>query len=178
VENSTDVIVLNGATANAQIGLVPLGEAGDLVTIVLAWGAAPGDLDLHMSGPDGLGGRFHASFSVENPVPHAFLDLDDQDGQGPETMTIRPGAGGGFVAGDYHIWVHNYDGAPEFNGSDARVTVTAGGAQLGQFNISAATGSPADDIWQVISLTVAADGSITNVSPIQTIGPGGSSDVF
>jgi uncharacterized protein YfaP (DUF2135 family) len=168
VESSTAVVVLANATTNTQVGLVPVGEGGNAVTIVLAWGATPSDLDLHLSGPDGSGGRFHAYFDDRNPVEHAFLDLDDQTSYGPETMTIRPTASGDFVAGDYHVWVHNYSTSPEFNTSEARVTVTASGSQLAQYNVSDATGDPALDIWYVVNLTVSAEGAVTGVNVQQT----------
>jgi uncharacterized protein YfaP (DUF2135 family) len=178
VESSATITVAADADTQTQIGLVPLGEGGDKVVIVLAWGTTPYDLDLHLSGPDGAGGRFHAYFSSKNPVPYAFLDLDDRDGSGPETLTIRPRDDGTFVAGDYHVWVHNYSGSPEFDASGARVTLTAGGTQLAQYDVGVATGSPADDIWEVVNLTVSDDGSVTGVSVVQTFTVGSSGSVF
>ena len=179
VENSTAVVILANASTDSQIGLVPVGAAGDKIVIVLAWGTTPYDLDLHLSGPDGAGGgRFHAYYSNKNPVPYAFLDLDDRDGSGPETMTIRPQDDGTFVAGDYHVWVHNYSGSPEFDASGARITLTAGGAQLAQYDVGVATGSPADDIWQIVNLTVGEDGSVTGVSVVQAFASGSAGSVF
>jgi hypothetical protein len=174
-QSSTAIAVLAGATTDLQVALVP-SSAADLITIVMAWGEEPTDLDLHMSGPDGAGGRFHAYFFNENPVPHAFLDLDDTSSFGPETVTIRP-EGGDFVPGEYRIWVHNFDGSPGFDESDARLTVTAGGSQLGQFPATSASGDASQGIWQVINLTVTAEGGVT-LAEVQTFTTGTSSSVF
>ena|GEM_PF-6692260 len=173
-EASTTVQVTSGTTAETTIGLVPLGEAGVGVVAVLTWGESPTDLDFHMSGPDGAGGRFHAYFSNRQPVEHAFLDLDDTSSFGPETMTIRQTGGGDFVAGEYRLWVHNYSGSPEFDVSEARITLTAGGVQTAQFDVSAATGSTDDSLWQAVNLTVETDGSVSTVTTIQTFSTGNS----
>jgi len=148
------------------------------VTAVLSWADTPHDLDLHMSGPDGSGGRFHAYFSAKNPVPHVFLDLDDTSSRGPETMTIRPGAGDAFIPGEYRIWVHNFSGSPEFDASEARIILTAGGAQLAQYDVDVASGDPALGIWQVVNITVDTDGGVSAVSVVQTFAEGSSASVF
>jgi hypothetical protein len=131
-----------------------------------------------MSGPDGSGGRFHAYFSARQPVPHVCLDLDDTISFGPETMTIARGSTGQFVAGDYHVWIHNFDGTPEFDVSGAVLTLFAAGNQIAQFRVDEAIGNVALDIWRVVEFNVAADGTVSGVRPIQTFTEGGSSSVF
>src|SRR5690554_5019926 len=44
--------------------------------IILTWGERPRDLDSHLTGPDGQGGRFHVAYFSKNPVAYADLDLD------------------------------------------------------------------------------------------------------
>src|SRR5205823_1023682 len=122
------VTIAAGATTPFSVALVPNSSAGN-ITIVLSWGAQPGDLDAHLTGPK-TGGRFHVYFGDRAPVTYATLDVDRTTGFGPETVTISP-VSGNFVAGSYSFWVNNYDGTPGFDVSSARVTVFQGGAQIG-----------------------------------------------
>lgn len=95
----TAVSVAPGATRQQDVGLSPSGTAAE-VRIVLTWGRVPADLDAHLTGPNGPGeaGRFHAYWSNRldpNAAPFAGLDLDDTNGNGPETITVtRLHAGG------------------------------------------------------------------------------------
>ncbi|MEM8559812.1 MAG: carboxypeptidase regulatory-like domain-containing protein, partial [Bacteroidota bacterium] len=70
--------------------------------IVLSWGANPDDLDSHLTGPDGQGGRFHIYF-VSETFGDSNLDLDDTSSFGPETITLFP-----TNDGVYRYSVHNY----------------------------------------------------------------------
>ena len=160
------VPIAAGATTTFSTTLVPVGPTGNL-TILLNWGAAPADLDSHLTGPTTTGGRFHVFFGAPNPVPYASLDVDDVDGFGPETVTVTP-LSGNFVPGTYSFFVVNFSTTPEFDVSAARITVFQGGAQLAQFQVSAATGNPALDIWSVFSFTLTAtpSGGIV-LTPIQ-----------
>lgn len=74
------------------------------VRIVLTWGARPNDLDAHLAGPHPEGGDFHIWY--RNRVLIAgrdFLDRDDTNGYGPETITIYKPA-----SGEYVYAVHDY----------------------------------------------------------------------
>jgi hypothetical protein len=158
--------------------MLEIGAGGDNVAAVLAWGQVPSDLDLHMSGPDGSGGRFHAYYSMKAPVAHVELDLDDTSAFGPETMTVSPAAGGSYVAGDYHVWVRNFSGSPSFAESAATVTLFAGGSQLAQYSVGAASGDSERRIWQVVEFSVSASGEVSNINVVQSFTDGGSSDIF
>ncbi|MBA4320952.1 MAG: hypothetical protein C0412_21385, partial [Flavobacterium sp.] len=73
--------------------------------IILKWGAEPIDLDAHLE------------FEANNEMVHIYygnkdahngvsLNVEDKNGNGPETITIDP-----FVAGStYKYYVHNYSG--------------------------------------------------------------------
>ena len=99
------IVVASGGTTTQNFVLSKLGD----LRIVLTWNHVDSDLDLHASGPDGSGGRFHVSFVDKHPVEHASLDIDDTTFDGPETVTVKISQSeGDFVAGDYHVWVHNY----------------------------------------------------------------------
>lgn len=72
--------------------------------IVLTWGSRPRDLDAHLSGPDPAGGTFHIWYRNQYPIGgRNFLDRDDTDKYGPETITIYKPA-----VGNYHYSVFDY----------------------------------------------------------------------
>lgn len=73
--------------------------------IVLSWGELPYDLDSHLTGPTSTGDRFHIYYSdqtVDNGTV-AYLDVDDTESYGPETITITQ-----YLSGVYRYSVHNY----------------------------------------------------------------------
>ncbi|MBN2423638.1 MAG: hypothetical protein JXR46_07040 [Calditrichaceae bacterium] len=94
--------------------------------IVLTWGPYPTDLDAHLAGPMPEGGRFHIWWDQKTLIGGInFLDIDDKDKYGPETITIYKPA-----AGVYEYAVHNYTARNRANTLDlslsgARVDVYA-----------------------------------------------------
>jgi|GEM_PF-4042890 len=98
---------IGGETTDVNIAMnPPLGDA--LYRIVLTWNNTD-DLDAHLTGPNGRGGRFHAHFNRPGTTsydeePYAWLDRDDKDGFGPESVTISKLQYGG----DYRYSVHDY----------------------------------------------------------------------
>lgn len=72
--------------------------------IVLTWGSRPRDLDAHLSGPNPDGGNFHIWYRNQFPIGgRNFLDRDDTDKYGPETITIYKPA-----VGEYYYSVYDY----------------------------------------------------------------------
>ncbi|HET9662259.1 MAG TPA: carboxypeptidase regulatory-like domain-containing protein [Thermomicrobiales bacterium] len=174
---SNTVTVTANQDVTANVVLVPESTT-DQITIVLTWNPQPDDLDSHLTGPDGSGGRFHVWYQNQQPVPHAKLDVDDVDGNGPETVTVIEALGGAFVAGDYHYWVYNYSNGsrgmpPDFTDSGATVTIYKDGVQTAQYDVSAASGSQALFNWNVVTLSLAANGDL-NLTPIQVMAGGGN----
>lgn len=165
----TDTVIIAPGVSNTFSTTLVAGTSSGNVTIILNWGAQPSDLDSHLTGPIPAGGRFHLYYANRNPVPFAVLDVDDTSAFGPETVTVST-VSGNFVPGSYSYYVHNYSTTPEFDVSAARVTVFQGGVQLAQFQVSAAVGSPALDIWSVFSFTLTATptGGIV-ITAVQTI---------
>jgi uncharacterized protein YfaP (DUF2135 family) len=189
-----------GYAPGFRLGTVP--SAGNSVPVVielrrvkamciqirLDWGLQPSDLDSHLAGPDSAGGRFHCFFVNLNPVGHVELNVDDVNGQGPETIEIRrtpATAAGTFVPGEYHYWVHNFTGGSTgstFSGSGASVSISAVDAlgnltQLARYDVVNAIGNPVDDLWHVTNLTIAADGTVTRAD-VQAIQAGNSATVL
>ncbi len=88
-----------------RVVLSPGMEAGQM-RIVLTWNEQPTDLDAHLQGPLPGGKRFHVNFHEKgNLASDQFvrLDVDDRDGEGPETITVL-----GVLPGAYRYFVHDY----------------------------------------------------------------------
>jgi uncharacterized protein YjdB len=152
----TGVIVGNTARTGQDIILTPLGNPSEIY-IVLTWGQDPRDLDSHLTGPNGSGGRFHVYYAAPGTLvssPFASLDVDDTSGFGPETITISQ-----VFAGTYRYYIHHYSGAQTIATSSAVVRVYRGANLLAQFSPPNQPGL----IWYVFDF----DG--TNVIPVQTI---------
>lgn len=127
--------------------------------IVLSWGANPSDLDSHLTGPvSGSGTRFHVWYSEKGSLgtsPFAQLDVDEQSGYGPETITLSQ-----QTAGVYRYYVHKYAGSGDIKTSSARVDLYQGNTLVRQFY------PPVQDgiYWTVFELNG------TSVTTINTIG--------
>src|SRR5262249_36080418 len=155
----------------------PAGDSQQ-ITVVLTWGASPADLDIHMSGPASGGSRFHLYWNNRDAAPYAAISGDDDNGGGPETITIKKNpATGAWVPGEYRIWAHNYSGTPGFGDWSARVTVTRGSQQLGVYNVSSASGNASQPLWRAVNLTIDANGNVT-LSPVQKFANGDSNSVL
>lgn len=187
VAQSRSISVQAGVTASISVSMAPV-TVGD-ITLVLDWGSQPRDLDAHLSGPNGAGGRFHVYFGDQDPVLWASLDTDDWDHsadpatQGPETITVRRNPSSGqYVPGEYHYWVHNYvhwqtPSEPTFTGSGAFVTLSQGGTQVASFAVSAGAGNPSLDVWTVVNFTIDTAGNMTRVV-VNQFTTGGSTTVL
>jgi hypothetical protein len=176
-DNAAPATITAGANTNVNISLLPITNASQ-ITVLLNWNSQPGDLDSHMSGPDGGAGRFHMAYYNQNPTSFVSLDVDDVDGNGPETTTVIESVGGNFVAGEYRYWVHNYSTVPEFDVSGARVQLLQDGVPVATFLVSAAAGNQADDIWHVVNFTLDANGIVGAPTAVQTLQPGNSGTVL
>jgi uncharacterized protein YfaP (DUF2135 family) len=161
---SATVVCVGGVTtANQNITITPLLSAGE-TRIVLTWGATPSDLDSHLTGPNGLGGRFHIYYSnktyVLNSTTMAGLDVDDTTSFGPETTTI-------YVQSDgtYRFSVHDYTNrtatdSTALSASAAKVEVYQGASLVAEFNVPPNTGGT---LWTVFELNG------TTIVPVNTM---------
>ena len=154
---------ISGGTERAlsDVAISPLLQA-DQMRVVLRWSSTPSDLDSHMSGPTGnsLGGHVYfdakSDISGENSVT---LDVDDTNGEGPETITItKP------LSGQYTYSVHDYTNkssviSSSLANSMATVEVYVGNAPVKVFNVPNLQGT----LWKVFTY----DG--TSVKPVNTM---------
>jgi hypothetical protein len=142
--------------------------------IVLQWGTTPSDLDAHLTGPIPDVGRFHVFFANPcHPVDpdlgcqaaDVTLDRDDQDGTGPETITIAQTA-----VGTYRFSVHDFtnrlstgSSALSASGALVRLFLEDGTTQVFQVP-TGAEGPLPGTLWTVFEL------DFNNETPISTIG--------
>jgi len=130
--------------------------------IVLTWGARPLDLDAHLSGPKPEGGNFHIWYRNRILVGgRDFLDRDDMDGYGPETITIYKPA-----SGTYSYNVHDYSNrlsssSKALSRSGASVFVYAENRLLHTFTVPP---EQAGNLWKVFTID-----KNHRVNPISTI---------
>lgn len=173
VPASSTVFVPDGESATENFSLSPLG----VVSAVLTWNAQAEDLDLHMSGPDANGGRFHVFFGNTTHEDYVSLDRDDRDGEGPETIHVTVSAGEGqWVAGEYHVWVHRYS-EDSFN-SDAVVRLNDQVTQRGEFEVPEPPGRPFWAIWLVVHFDIDSSGAMSNIQAQQAFTEGDYEDEF
>ena len=133
------------------------------IRIVLTWGRNPRDLDSHLTVPLSGGGSSHLAYynmSVyDNGVLVAFLDVDDVDSYGPETITIYHSPPGGV----FTYFVHDFTNRDRASStalanSGANVKVYFGNNSMREFNVPPGI---VGDTWYVFTLI---DGEITSIS--------------
>jgi hypothetical protein len=96
------------------------------VRFVLSWNELPTDLDAYLWVEDGnvIHLVYHGSQGDSLTVPYAYLDVDDLDSYGPETITMtnfyRP----------VKFAVHNWSGEVPLAGSGAHVDIYQGAQRL------------------------------------------------
>ncbi len=144
--------------------------------ILLSWGAAPLDLDAHLTGPDRNSGRFHVYFGNRAFGSAASLDLDATGGFGPETVTLFPGADG-----SHRYSVYNYsdpspggaEGIAGEGGVPARVQVYTDAGLVREYRAPAAAPG---NTWRVFELNVSG-GTATFTDLNQYVDANGSGDL-
>ena len=100
VTASFDVHFMAGSLWFNRYSLSPSLKLGQL-RFVLDWNEEPADLDVHLLKQD----DYHISYrDTTNHQELAWLDRDDRDGHGPETITLNRIADTGI----YRFYVHDY----------------------------------------------------------------------
>jgi hypothetical protein len=143
VSSKFEVHFMVGVLFLNRYSMSPALEPGPL-RVVLDWAESPSDLDAHLVKE----GQYHISYRDKVKVEdHAWLDRDDLDGHGPETITL-------LTPNDdatYSFFVHDFTNRTKTSSdglskSRARVTVYTASGLLKTFR------APADlrgDTWQV-----------------------------
>ena len=101
---NTSFLVSMGFDENPREFVFAIAPKAKDYRIVLTWGSRPNDLDAHLTGPKPEGGDFHIWYRNRILIAgRDFLDRDDTDKYGPETVTIYKPA-----SGEYSFCVHDY----------------------------------------------------------------------
>lgn len=144
---------ITDSTKDADLKIVVTDKLlANQIIIVLKWADKPRDLDAHL-----VGMGEHIWYSNKNGK-NAKLDVDKQEGNGIETITIKNGKG------DYTYYVDNYSGEAHMGqSSHAIVQVFTGGSSTPQtFTVPANV----KNVWEVFKLH---DGVVTPVNREGTI---------
>jgi hypothetical protein len=128
--------------------------------IELQWDESPDDLDAHLTGPDGVGGRFHVYFGNLIVDGHELED-DHTDGPGPEILRMEPDARDGM----YRFSVHNFSdqsasGAQGMVDLNAEVRLIEDGRTIRTFEAPPATSG---NTWRVFEMEI--DGDDVTITP-------------
>jgi len=132
----TSAVVRMGADETPREIVCALSPEIKEFRIVLTWGSRPRDLDAHLSGPNPDGGNFHIWYRNKYPIGGKdFLDRDDMDKYGPETVTIYKPA-----VGNYQYSVHDYSNrekkrSKKLSRSNAQVFVYGQNKLLASFEV-------------------------------------------
>ena len=148
---------------NVNTSLSPQLAEGE-IRIVLTWGESPYDLDSHLTGPipDNTT-RFHVYYSnggSREVSPFSFLDHDDTQQFGPETITIVE-----QFDGVYRYSVHDFSNRHSSSSialstSGAKVEIYEGSTLLRTFYVPNNTGGT---LWTVFEL------NLDVITPINTM---------
>lgn len=159
----TGVVVGGGGAAQGP-DLV-MSPAGSVARIVLTWGSVPNDLDSHLTGPTS-GTRFWVYYgsrgSCSGISPFVCLDVDDTNGNGPETMTFTQ-----ITPGVYRYYVYDYsnrnnNSSTVLGASGAKVEFYVGNNPVRTFFVPGGTGNA----WAVFTW----DGTtVTTLNQLYTI---------
>ncbi|HVZ43933.1 MAG TPA: hypothetical protein VHA82_08995 [Ramlibacter sp.] len=155
--------------AMSPVGSNSGGLASGQFRIILTWGADPSDLDSHLTGPDGAGGRWHVYYANKTAGGICALDVDDVTSFGPETITC-PATGTQTLLkpGVYRYSVHHYAGAANIGTSGASVRLEFGNGASYTYTPPASGFTGPKDLWTVFELTVFNDGSV-GIAPVNSI---------
>ncbi|MFK7801922.1 MAG: carboxypeptidase regulatory-like domain-containing protein [Anaerolineae bacterium] len=155
------VPVVAGETASRPIALSQELAAGEL-RIVLEWDQNPGDLDIYLWYPNATNGAVRHDNKNEGSTTLPQLDRDDQDGEGPETITVPI-----QEAGTYRFAVKHHSGSGSLTTSNAVVRVYKGDTELQSFK-APTTGS--GNWWHVFDMN-GSDSAITLVDTLSNNEP-------
>lgn len=153
----------NTTTDNQNASITPILNESEW-RIILTWGENPHDLDSHLTGPDGRGGRFHVFWNNKYYSYGSLdvnLDIDDITSYGPETITIK-----NITEGLYRYSVHDYSNKESnysyaLSNSDATVRVYKGSNLIKTYYVPANTEGT---LWTVFEIQNGTIVTINNMS--------------
>ena len=103
-----------------NFSMSPIPEPGE-IRMVLNWGENPSDLDSHLKTPQINGQGYHIMYSnrgSSESIPFVTLDVDDTNGYGPETITIKQAYDGTYL---YYIYKYSSNGTFSESGASIQI---------------------------------------------------------
>lgn len=142
-------IIVQKTNSDNQDGTMSPILSGDDYRIVLTWGENPRDLDSHVVGTLTNDGSFHVYYNhksqYDGDVEVCNLDLDDVDGEGPETITLHA-----TTSNPYYYYINRYAGSGTVASSGAQIKVYQGEREIATFNVPTNLGD--GDYWNVFAI--------------------------
>lgn len=152
-----DLFVSNTESAIEKDFSISRSLGSGQIRIVLEWGESPSDLDSHLIGVTGDGTAVDVNFrnrTVSNSSGIvAQLDVDDQNGLGPETITLSD------TSGEFSYRVHRYSGFGSLATSGATVKIYTNNST--QPTTISVPSSVSGDWWDVFKIQ---DGHIVDIN--------------
>lgn len=174
--NWINIAISKDSSTTANVVLTPQNMQSGVMRIVLTWGDMPPDIDSHTFGPTLIDANqeFHVYFGnkdFDNGNVTLDLDIDDIDGNGPETTTIKMLNGNA----KYSYYVHDYTNQSEtistaLSLSGAKVQVYIGNS-VRTFNIPT---NKAGTVWHVFDY----DASTATITPVNEFTYSGDADTL
>ena len=156
--NDQAVTVVAGETANRPIAMSPELAAGE-IRIVLSWGDNVKDLDSFLWLPNATVINYDVKGQT---IQDTTLDLDDQDGNGPETITIMKQQDGNYTYAVNNFTRSDSGQGPTLAESGAVVRVYQGSREIKSYPVPT---SGNGDWWHVFDLDTTTE-TITDVNQI------------
>ena len=162
-----DIELVGEKTTEKKFQLSPSLTDGQLMRVVMSWGASPSILDSYLNGPKSTSGMFDVRY-YKRTGDGASLDRDATSGYGPETITFST-----FNEGTYTYWINDYSNGSEGSNtsstklgeSGANVTVYDSTGIIKQYKVPSGAGTK----WNVFTITVDGSGNKT-INDVNTLG--------
>jgi len=165
-----DILVLSvlggQSTSGFEMNLSPDIHTSSGYRIILTWGEDPRDLDSHLFTPGISGTTYHIYYRNQGSltyIPYAYLDVDDVNSYGPETVTIA-----NTYPGEYYYSIYHYAGDGSLSTTSA-ATVSLYGTE--GFLRSWSVPSSGNGLWWNVFSIDGATGRVTNINQISSSPP-------
>ncbi|MCI5192640.1 MAG: PKD domain-containing protein [Candidatus Electrothrix sp. AU1_5] len=163
ITNYVNALSIGDAVTTKDVVISPqLGSSQ--FRIVLSWGESPSDLDSHLTGPYEDEGRFHIYYGNRgnesaDQSPYAWLDRDDMNSFGPETITIfKLVPGESYRYSVYDFVNGGFSSSDALANSGAKVEVYGDSGLITSFTVPNQGGT----LWTVFEMD--ASGNITPIN--------------
>jgi len=125
ISTSLNLTVDENTPSSSDLSMSPALTEGQM-RIRLSWGANPIDLDSHLVKKTDGTQDYHIYYLSENGTDGDNLDLDDTNGEGPETVTVQNLDNSSV----YTYYVEHFEGSSSIKDSSASVKISSGDTEL------------------------------------------------